>query len=219
MSAAKTKAEQLCQQGLVHYNNWDIERAIEAFRAAIILNKTNPDHFLYLAQCYVRVSNYKGMRKALGQFIHLERDSALVDRFEGLFGNALDPVESLVTETMVEHNASLEIVGAAMQLWLDFKVAVGRDPIQMQAPKLQSWAAALDYTVRKINFYEVEAEILAPWYMVSDQAVLGAYKKLMQALDIMPCDYRYFRGRENPLDKLVEAAMMLDELEQRFYKV
>jgi len=35
-------------------------------------------------------------------------------------------------------------------------------------------------------------------------------------LDIMPCDYRYFRGDENPLDKLVEAAVMMEELEERF---
>jgi hypothetical protein len=34
----------------------------------------------------------------------------------------------------------------------------------------------------------------------------------------MPCDYRYFRGVDNPLDKLVEAANMLETLEERFYK-
>jgi hypothetical protein len=32
----------------------------------------------------------------------------------------------------------------------------------------------------------------------------------------MPADYRYFTGEDNPLDKLVEAAQMLDELEMRF---
>ena len=42
------------------------------------------------------------------------------------------------------------------------------------------------------------------------------HNDLVQALDIMPCDYRYFRGDENPLDKLVEAAAMLEDLEERF---
>ena len=32
----------------------------------------------------------------------------------------------------------------------------------------------------------------------------------------MPCDYRYFVGKENPLDKLVEAAELLEQLEARF---
>jgi hypothetical protein len=39
---------------------------------------------------------------------------------------------------------------------------------------------------------------------------------LIDILDVMPCDYRYFTGRENPLDKLVEAAELLEELEARF---
>ena len=35
----------------------------------------------------------------------------------------------------------------------------------------------------------------------------------------MPRDYRYFREDENPLDKLVEAASMLEEMEEQFRKV
>jgi hypothetical protein len=42
---------------------------------------------------------------------------------------------------------------------------------------------------------------------------------LVKTLDVMPCDYRYFRGDQNPLDKLVEAAAMLEELEERFRKL
>jgi hypothetical protein len=38
----------------------------------------------------------------------------------------------------------------------------------------------------------------------------------VETLDVMPCDYRYFRGDENPLDKLVEAAELLEALEKRF---
>jgi hypothetical protein len=43
-------------------------------------------------------------------------------------------------------------------------------------------------------------------------AIRHGHQELVNALDIMPCDYRYYRGQENPLDKLVEAAMMLEEL-------
>ena len=44
------------------------------------------------------------------------------------------------------------------------------------------------------------------------------YSLLIETLDVMPCDYRYFRGADNPLDKLVEAANMLETLEERFYR-
>jgi hypothetical protein len=34
----------------------------------------------------------------------------------------------------------------------------------------------------------------------------------------MPADYRYYSGDENPLDKLVEAAQLLDEIYEDFQK-
>ena len=44
------------------------------------------------------------------------------------------------------------------------------------------------------------------------------YHDLLQTLDLMPADYRYFAGEENPLDKLVEAAQLLDEIYEDFQK-
>ena len=79
-----------------------------------------------------------------------------------------------------------------------------------------AWAAALDYTVRKVNFQEATIEEMANWYSISETAVRSNHADLVSTLDIMPCDYRYFRGEDNPLDKLVEAAMMLEDLEKRF---
>jgi len=38
----------------------------------------------------------------------------------------------------------------------------------------------------------------------------------VQTLDLMPADYRYFTGEKNPLDKLVEAARLLEELDRNF---
>jgi hypothetical protein len=32
----------------------------------------------------------------------------------------------------------------------------------------------------------------------------------------MPADYRYFAGENNPVDKLVEAARMLEDLDNKF---
>jgi len=95
---------------------------------------------------------------------------------------------------------------------------MGRKLISLDGAEIYAWAAAMDYTIRKVNFHEVPAEQLAHWYDVSPQIVRGKYAILIETLDVMPCDYRYFRGLDNPLDKLVEAANMLEKLEERFYK-
>jgi hypothetical protein len=80
------------------------------------------------------------------------------------------------------------------------------------------WAAALDYTVRKLNFREMTQKRIAAVYGISPKSLRARFNDLVKTLDIMPCDYRYFRGKENPLDKLVEAALLLDKLERRFHK-
>ncbi len=214
---SKAKAAQLCQQGLECYQNWDTERAIEAFETATALDDTNPDYFLHLARTYVRLGDYDAMRRALGGFIHLETDQRLIDRFEALFGSALDEVEKHLTDVMTGRKVPLQIVGAALHMWVEFRVAMGRNPINTVETKALAWAAALDYTVRKVNFFETDSEQIAAWYQIPPKAVKYHHRLLVETLDIMPCDYRYFRGSDNPLDKLVEAALILEDLEDRFY--
>ena len=51
---AKAKADQYFQEGVNFYRQWDIELAIKSFEAAIILDNTDADYYLYLAQAYVR---------------------------------------------------------------------------------------------------------------------------------------------------------------------
>lgn len=215
---AKARASKLCQEGLAHYRNWDIEQAIQTFEAAIALDHTSTDLFLHLAQAHMRMNDYDCMRKALGEFIHLETDPVLLDRFEAFFGSGLDQVEVILTQIMTGHEVPLEVVGAAIHMWIEFKLAMGRNPINMAGLKPKAWAAALDYAIRKINFHEATPATVAEWYSISPKAVEQHYTWLVETLDLMPCDYRYFRGPKNPLDKLVEAAIILEELEQRFYK-
>jgi tetratricopeptide (TPR) repeat protein len=216
---AREKAAQLCEEGLDYYAHWDIERAIEAFKSAVALNRWEPDYCLYLAQAYVRLGNYDMMRKALGRFMQLEKDPELTERFERLFGSAMDEVETYLTQTMTQHDVPLEVIGAAIQMWLEFRVAIGRQSIAMDSQNCRAWASGLDFTIRKVNFHEVDPENLAEWYGVTPQATREKYSVLVEGLDVMPCDYRYFRGPENPLDKLIEAATMLEELEERFYRI
>jgi tetratricopeptide (TPR) repeat protein len=208
------EARALNERGLQQYQRWEIEEAIESFEKATKLVPTNPDYHLNLARALARFGNYDRALKALGEFVRYESDVRLVDRFEMLFANAMDEVETLITEKMTKRGIPLDEIGAAIQMWLEYRIAIGRRPLSIRKP--QSWAAALDYTVRKVNFRDVVLKELSNIYDVSESAIRNHHNDLVETLDIMPCDYRYFRDKDNPLDKLVEAAAMLEELERRF---
>jgi hypothetical protein len=161
-----------------------------------------------------RSGDYDAARRALGSSIRFEPDKELAERFERLFAEGMDEVETLVTQQMTRKGLPLEVVGAAVQMWLEYRICIGRRPLVIR--KAETWAAALDYTVRKVNFHELTQREISDLYGVSPSTVRAYHNDLVQTLDIMPCDYRYFRGDDNPLDKLVEAAAMLEELEERF---
>ncbi len=213
----KLRAQSLNRTGLDHYERWEMDSAITLFQEATRLDGTEAEYHLNLARAQVRVGDYELMLQALGKYIRTEADKTLAGRFEALFSNALDPIENLLTTVMPQHDVRLEVIGAAIQMWVEYRVTVGRRHLDLGHPG--TWAAALDYTVRKVNFKEVPLEELVLWYEASETAVRQAHTDLIQTLDIMPCDYRYYRDEENPLDKLVEAAMMLEDLEKRFRSI
>jgi hypothetical protein len=126
----------------------------------------------------------------------------------------MDPVEDHLTEKMTTADLPIDMIGAAIHMWLEFRIILGEEPLNI--PKPEAWAAALDYTVRKVNLHDQPMEELAEHYGVSVDTVRKHHGTLVERLDIMPCDYRYFTGKQNPLDKLVEAAELLEELEKRF---
>jgi tetratricopeptide (TPR) repeat protein len=213
-STDKLRAQTLNRTGLEHFDRWEMESAITLFQEAARLDDSVPEYHLNLARAQVRLGDYEVMLEALGNYIRTETDKALISRFEVLFSNALDEVELCLTTVMPQHGMRLEIVGAAIQMWVEYRVTLGQNYLDLNIP--EAWAAALDYTVRKVNFQEATLESLARWYNVEEGRIRSWHAELIETLDIMPCDYRYFRGEENPLDKLVEAAMMLEDLEKRF---
>jgi tetratricopeptide (TPR) repeat protein len=213
----KRRAAQLNEEGLLHYRRWEVEDAVRSFLQAAELDPDEADYHLNMARALARFGDYEGTLRALGDFLRTESDQALTERFEQLFGNAMDEVETLLTEVMTQHNLPLDVIGAAIQMWMEYRIAVGRRPLDVSTPP--PWAAALDLTVRKVNFREAPLREIAGWYRAQPSTVRKHHMDLVTTLDVMPCDYRYFRGDQNPLDKLVEAAAMLEELEERFRKL
>lgn len=215
-AADKQKAEAYNAKGLQHYQKWEIEEAIKSFEIAAKADDTNSEYRLNLARTLVRSSDYEKALRAIGEFIRLEKDQELVERFERLFSNAMDGVERLITDKMAKTGIPLDEIGAAITMWLEFRIAAGRRRIPMRRP--EAWAAALDYTTRKVNVRDVTQKEIAELYGVSEDTLRTYFNDLVETLDVMPCDYRYFRGKDNPLDKLVEAAAMLEKLEERFHR-
>jgi len=212
--ATRQKARRANALGLQQYERWDIDQAIKSFNEAIRLNPEEAEFHLNLARALARYGDFDAAKRSLGSYIRYEPDKELAERFEQLFAEGMDEVETLVTQEMTSQALPLEVAGAAVQMWLEYRICIGRRPLVIRKP--ETWASALDYTVRKINFHELPQREIADRYGVSPSTVRAYHNDLIQALDIMPCDYRYFRGDENPLDKLVEAAAMLEELEERF---
>jgi Tetratricopeptide repeat len=213
-SAMLQKARKTNALGLQQYERWEIDEAVESFKEAIRLAPEEPDFHLNLARALARSGEYDAARRALAPAIRFEPDKELAERFERLFAEGMDEVDTLMTQQMTRKGLPLEVIGAAVQMWLEYRICVGRRPLVIR--KAETWAAALDYTVRKVNFHELSQRDISELYGVSPSTVRAYHNDLVQTLDIMPCDYRYFRGDDNPLDKLVEAAAMLEELEERF---
>ncbi|HMQ56626.1 MAG TPA: hypothetical protein PKD98_31390, partial [Anaerolineae bacterium] len=201
----KLRAQSLNRTGLEHFQRWELETAITLFQEATRLDDVSPEYHLNLARAAVRLGDYEMMLQALGDYIRTESNKAMLDRFEALFSNALDDVESLLTTVMPKHKLPLEVVGAAIQMWVEYRVTIGKEFIDLSHP--EAWAGALDYTIRKVNFLEMPAEQIAKWYDTDEGIIREGHHELVKALDIMPCDYRYFRGENNPLDKLVDESL------------
>lgn len=210
----RRKAAQYAKKGLKAYQNWDIEQATKNLKAAVQLASNDPNYRLHLARALARGGDFDQALQVLANFIRLEPDSPLSARFERLFASGMDEVEKVLTEKMAEAALPIKEIGVALQMWLEFRIALGGDQLVIRKP--QTWAAALDYTVRKVNLRPVNRCKLAEFYGVSDSAVRDRHDDLVETLDVMPCDYRYFTGENNPLDKLVEAAELLEKLEARF---
>ena len=214
VSTDKKKAENYYRQGIRAYQNWQVEEAVEALEKAARFNPTKAEYRIALAQALARYGDFDRALRELANYLRLKPNSPVASRIEQLFARGMDPVEEVLTRKMKAERMPLNLIGAAIQMWMEFRIILGEEPLVV--PKPEAWAAALDYTVRKVNLRDVSLEKLAASYGVSPDTVRRHHKRLVQMLDIMPCDYRYFTGEDNPLDKLVEAAELLEELEARF---
>lgn len=200
------------ETGLKYYADWELENAITAFKGATSNDPDNPEYHLNLARAYARSGSYDEAMRSLGDYLHVETDEALSDRYERLFSSALDGVESSLITGMSELELPVPLIGKAMQMWLEYRLTIGRQPLNLTEPTL--WAAALTHLVCKLNFLEISRTEVADAYHVELAELRQISALLIETLDLIPADYRYFIGEKNPLDEVFEAARRLEELYQ-----
>jgi len=197
--------------GLKLYGDWEIDNAIAAFGEATANQPENPEYHLNLARAYVRASNFPEAMRSLGDYLHVETDENLTERYERIFSSALDEVESSLIEGMRGMDLPVQLTGRALHMWLEYRLTIGREPIQqLEHPEL--WAAALTYLACKINFQEPSRIEVAAIYDVDLLEMKEKCNLLIETLDLITADYRYFVGEHNPLDEVFEAAQKMDEL-------
>jgi tetratricopeptide (TPR) repeat protein len=212
--AERNRAFQLNKVGLAHYEIWEMDRAVAAFTAAVANAPDNPEYHLNLTRAYTRGGHYDQAMEALGGYLQTETKSDVAARYERLFSTALDDVEVALIEGMKKLEMPVEQIGKGIQMWLEYRITVGRRPLRIQKPEL--WAAAIAHAMAKVNFVKLSRTETAAAFNIAPQSLKTKYDDIVAILDLMPADYRYFTGKENPLDKLVEAAQLLEELDRQF---
>jgi tetratricopeptide (TPR) repeat protein len=210
----KQAATQQNEAGLAHYAGWELDQAITAFQKAAQLLPDNAEFHLNLARAYARAGNYPAAMQSLGDYLRTETDEGVAARYERLFSSALDEVEQLLINGMKEMDVPVPQIGKAMQMWLEYRITIGRRPLRIPKPEL--WAAALAQATCRVNLMEIRPASIAAIFQVPERSLQEKYNELVQTLDLMPADYRYFTGEKNPLDKLVEMAQMLDDMYKQF---
>lgn len=200
--------------GLQYYTGWEMEKAVDAFVEATTADPDNPEYHMNLARSYARNNNYQEAIRSLGEYLRTETDENIAARYERLFSSALDEVETSLIAHTREMDWPIQHTGKGIQMWLEYRITLGRRPLNIRRPDL--WAAALTYAICKVNFSPTTRADVAGEYGISEKSLMANYQELVQVLDLMPADYRYFVGDENPLDKLVEAAQMLEDMYDRF---
>jgi tetratricopeptide (TPR) repeat protein len=208
------EAAQRNEHGLKRYADWEVDDAVADFEAAIALQPDVSDYHLNLARAHARAGRFHNAMEALGAFLGTEPEAALAERYEQLFGSAMDTVETTLIEGMRARDASVQQIGKGIQMWLEYRISLGHRPLDIDNAAV--WSAALAFAIARINLEAVGLGELAAVFGVDDAAVRTRYDDLLQTLDLMPGDYRYFTGDDNPLDRLVDAAQALDEIYNRF---
>lgn len=116
-----------------------------------------------------------------------------------------EEVARLLERGLIRTGASEEHVDSAIWLWNDF---CELDPVRIRKPA--AWAAAVHFSLARVERWEIAHQDLAKLYRVSAPAVKENSRRIGRALHLTPFDDRYCV--RHPVDGLFEH---LEELRRR----
>jgi len=205
------EASLLNRRGLALYGQWEMDRAIQAFRDAAANDPDNPEYYFNLARAYTRAGDYANARHSLADYLQSATDEAPTDYYQRLFTSALDAVESRLIEGMAVLEMPVQLAGKAFQMWLEYRLTTGRQPILLlERPGV--WASALIYLTCTINFVELDRQKVADLFQVETKEMKDRCRLLIKKLDLTTGDSRYFLGDKSPLESVFEAAQEMELL-------
>jgi len=208
------EASLLNRRGLDLYGQWEMDRAIQAFRDAAVNDPANPEYYLNLARAYTRAGDYMNARHSLTDYLHRETDGEPADYYERLFTSALDAVESRIVMGMEVLEMPVQLAGKAFQMWLEYRLTTGRQPILLlERPDV--WASALVYLTCMINRLKLERQKVAGHFQVETKEMKDHCQLLVETLDLTTGDTRYFLGANSPLVRVFEVQQEMEPLYKR----
>ena len=186
MTKKQKRAVEHNSSGLGFYDSWQLDKAIDAFSAAISDDPENPEYHLNLTRAYTRGGDYDQAMATLGGYLQTETEGDISARYEQLFSTGLDEVESNLIEWMKQLDLPLPQIGKSIQMWLEYRIAIGRRPLRTPKPSL--WAGALAYAMIKVNFVEISRAQIAAVFGINERSLKEKYKEIVETLDQMPAD-------------------------------
>ncbi len=131
----RRKAQTIYDKALAAYERWDVEDAVKGLEAVVALHPDNATYHMRLAQVLSRAGDFDRALRALANYLRLEPESKVASRIEQLFASGMDPVENVITERMTATHLPIDLIGAAIQMWMELRISLGRSHSLSPSPR------------------------------------------------------------------------------------
>ncbi len=211
------KSEYQRALGWLKFVSGQIEEGIKRLKKAIYVDDKNVYAYADLASCYMKINRFnearrilkKGLSKVPGDPFLLRTQSAVertrgehkkVKEEEKRVKHRIDKIkDSEFHKVRKSLLRGMRLAGysetqkkSAEKLWYDF---YKMRKLQIRRP--ESWAAALEYTIARLDLIEGETQkTVASKYGVSETIVSSRFNDICRTLDIRVFDKRYSLGED-----------------------
>ncbi len=140
-----------------------------------------------LAQVLSRAGDFDRALLGTGQLPQTEPESKVASRIEQkLFASGMDPVENVITERMTATHLPIDLIGAAIQMWMELRISLGRSHPRYLCQARGMGSRGGLYGAQGEPPRREKLEELANTYETSAETIRKHHETLVTRLDIMP---------------------------------